>query len=441
MGAGVKHASCFRHPQPSPFAQRLIQPAMDDEDDPVVASYNVYLTDAPVSNSNDPSSKLFVLQYPSHRRRSKPYNAALSQAPTSLRWKPDTGFLEVDVPILTNEYYNYNAAEKYGKAIKDSRTIQVGGSHGLAGGFNAGPVQSRMRDVPMHENSHSAAPLLGSQTLGGKLVAQSPRDPIYLVGCFHRDQLHLSHVDAVVQMRPQLHHIDAEDEITQKRLQANTPNARQKPGLETPAPKVESRAIEIKIKDNKEDNRDRSLNENARLLRDIQVDDWQHHEWVDQDDDDAEAAFSRLLHSRSGADNSPVKLRSSIGNGDWLDKMSAPREDGKKGLLAKLRGRERERARRKKAEEEKRQRLKEASGAAVDPSSTMLDVSSDSDLTTPGASDSEVEEDITMAGTQEVEPVTIKEEPTASDSLPMTTSSGPKKRGRPKKVQPLATGD
>ena len=414
---------------------------MDDEDDPVIASYDVYLTDAPGSNSKDSSSRIFVLQYPSHRRRSKPYNAALSQTPTSLRLKPDTGFLEVDVPILTNEYYNYNAAEKFGKAMLDSRTKQVGGSHGLAGGFSAGPAHSRMRDVPMHENSSHAVPLLASQTLGGKLVAPSPRDPIYLVGCFHRDQLHLSHVDGVVQMRPQLHHIDAEDELTQKRLQSNTPNARQKSGLETPAPKVESKAIEIKIKDSKEDTRDRSLNENARLLRDIQVDDWQHHEWVDEDDDDAEAAFGRLMHSRCGADNLPIRLRSSIGNGDWLDRMSAPREDGKKGLLAKLRGRERERARRKKAEEEKRQRQKEVSGAAVDPSSAMLDMSSDSDLTTPGSSDSEVEEDTTMAGTQEVEPVTIKEEPAASGSLSMTTSSGPKKRGRPRKSQPLTAGD
>lgn len=425
---------------------------MDDDDDPVIASYDVYLTKPLSSNAKDSSSKLYVLQYPSHRPYSEPYSAATSQAPTSLRLKPDSGFVEIDVPILTHKHYNEFTGERFGKALSESRTLQAGGSHGLGGGFGAGTTQQKLRDVPMHDDQPSShTPILTSQTLGGKIVAPSARDPIYLVGCFKQKQLHLSHVDAVVQMRPQLHHVDAEDELTQKKLQsANAAGAgRQKPGLEAPPAKVESKAIEIKIKDNKDDSKDRGLNENARLLRDIQTEDWQHHDWIDEDEDESRAAFTNHLQLPGNAVQTSTRLRSIISNGDWLDRMSAPREDGKKGLLAKLRGRERERARRRKAEEEKRHHQKEATGGTAGTHGALLDMSSDSDLSTPDASDSEAEDDVRMAGTDNLEKVPIKEEPLAGSMTAIgpagsgaTASTTPKKRGRPRKTQePVAGGD
>ncbi|EXJ84357.1 hypothetical protein A1O3_05024 [Capronia epimyces CBS 606.96] len=414
----------------------------DDEDDPVIASYDVYLTEPP--NSKDASSKLYVLQYPSHRPYWRPYDAATSQTPTSLRLKPDSGFVEIDVPILTHEYYNEYAGERFGKAVAEGRTMQAGGSHGLAGGFSAGSTQSRFKDVPMHDQPASSAPYLTSQTLGGKMVAPSTRDPIYLVGCFKQNQIHLSHVDSVVQMRPQLHHIDAEDEVSQKRLQsANAAGlAKQKPGLEAPTPKVESKAIELKIRDNKDDAKDRGLNENARLLRDIQVEEWQHHDWVNEDESESKTTFGTHLQLPSDVTHVSARLRSIISNGDWLDRISAPREDGKKGLLAKLRGRERERARRKKAEEEKRQRLKEATGGTAASHGALLGMSSDSDLSTPEPSDSEADEDVTLTGAGIIDRISVKDEPPAISMATVGTSgpaatahTAPKKRGRPRKNQ------
>ncbi|KIV87623.1 hypothetical protein PV11_03156 [Exophiala sideris] len=408
---------------------------MDDEDDPVVASYDVYLTSAPAQSSKDASSKIYVLQYPSHRRRIRPYNAAHGQAPTSLRLKPATGFLEVDVPLFTKKYYNPDMGEKFGKALSRSHTLDVGGSHGLGGGFSSGgQAPTRMADVPMHDRPPAGDILLASHTLGGKIVAPSARDPVYLIGRFENNQLNLTRVDGVVQLRPQLHHLDAEDELNQKRFQtgSNAATAKQKPGLETPGQKMESKAIAIKMKDTKEDARDRSLNENARLLRDIQVESWQHHYWIDEDEDGSRAAFERTMHLGADGAELPVKLKSALSNGDWLDRISAPREDGKKGLLAKVRGRERERARRKKAEEEKRQRQKEvADGSALQPDNT-LDMSSDSDLSSPDASESEAGEDVTMTISENVDSVPIKEEPTASGSISHAATT-PKKRGRPKK--------
>lgn len=359
---------------------------MADDDDPVVASYDVYLTE-PLSSNESTTSRLFLLQYPAHRPFSKPYNAARAQTPSTLRLKSKSGFVEVDVPILLRQNYNAAAGERYGKAMSDSRTIKAGGTYGLAGGFTSS-AHSKSGDPPQYDDSW---PTLQTQTLGGKIVAPTARDPIYLLGCFRQNQIHLSALDAVVQMHPQLHHIDAEEELSQIRSQSLTGAAasRQKASANGATGKVESKAIEIKIKDTKDDPKDRSLNENAKMLRDIQVDDWSEHDWIDEEEPDAKDAFDSQLHFSFSGTPSPATLKSSISNADWLDKMSAPREDGKKGLLAKLRGRERERARRKKAEEEKRQRQKEAAGAAASTHGILMDMSSDSDLSTPEASDEE----------------------------------------------------
>lgn len=360
---------------------------MAEDDDPVVASYDVYSTESHPDNETS-TSKLFLFQYPAHRPYSKPYNATRNQTPTALRLKPKSGFVEVDIPILLHENYNVSAGERYGKAVSDSRTLHTGGAHGLAGGFTSG-AHSRFRDVPQHDDFLAERPILQTQSLGGKIITPTARDPIYLLGCFRQNQIHLSHLDAVVQMRPQLHHIDAQEELNQKRAQSSTgpAAARQRPGANGVPGKVESKAIEIKIKDTKDDPKDRSLNENAKSLRDIQVEVWDEHEWIDEEDVVAREASDSMLHLPLVGAPSASRLKSRITNGDWLDKMSAPREDGKKGLLAKLRGRERERARRKKAEEEKRQRQREAAGAAASVHGLTMDMSSDSDLSTPDASD------------------------------------------------------
>jgi hypothetical protein len=410
---------------------------MADEDDPVIASYDVYISGLSPHHGID-TSKLYLLQYPSHRLRSKPYNAARSQAPTALRLKPEAGFVEVDVPLLTKENYNEISGERFGKAIADSRTMQAGGSYGLAGGFGAGSVQPRLRDIPAHDSPQMPAPLLKTQTLGGKLPTPSARDPIYLIGHFHKNKIRLSHLDAVVQMRPQLHHLDAEDEQHQKRLQvgANAGASRQKPGMEPSAPKMESKAIEIKIKEVKDDGKTRGTNDTAMQLRDVQMDQWHHHEWIDEDDEEARAALNTHVGGTlNGIARLPV-LQSSLSNGDWLDRMSAPREDGKKGLLAKLRGRERERARRKKAEEEKRQRQREAAGSATGTHGPLLEMSEDSELSSPDVTDDDLLEEVPPETKKGAVDVQVKEEPApfpASKRNMLATPPVPKKRGRPRK--------
>lgn len=370
------------------------------------------------------SSRLFVLQYPAYRSAEHPYNDTFAQKPTNLRLKPSTGMVEVDVPILTHKYFNKHAGEKFGQALSESRVLQVGGSHGLGGGFTSGPMSAssiNLNNIPVHGDETKR--VLTTQTLGGKIANPSERDPVYMLGSFRENKLHLTHLDAVVQMRPQLHHIDAEEEINQKKFQSQVSTAgKVKPGFEAGPTKLESRAIELKMKENKDDPKDRNLNTNAKLLRDIQIDQWQSHEWIDEDDQQAwiKASDCTTLSSAGDLVGGTKQLRSIASNDEWLEKMSVPREDGKKGLRAKLKGRDRERARRKRVEYERRKATGE------DAPVVRFDGSSDSDLTSLGEqSDAEIVEQ-SMVTTE----ASIKQEP---GSLP-AVSSAPKKRGRPKKA-------
>lgn len=341
--------------------------------------------------------------------------------------------------MLTHEHYNSATGTKYHKALQASRVTTEGGTHGLAGGFITGssglaPTVQNLNDVPMH-NGDEPEPEeeLQYQTLGGKIKPAAPGDPIYMLGSFHSDGLHLSRLDALAQMRPQLHHVDAQDEIDRKRTSlANViGNPKAKATLESGPPKIETKAIDIKVKNANDDGRDRGINANAKLLRDIQAEQWQSHEWIDESEDASTSKFEDRLHHADT--ESATQLKSKLSNSEWLDKMSAPREagHGKKGLLAKLRGRERERARRKKNEEEKARKAQEqaAKGGPVVQGSLEQEADTDdselSDLT-----ESDEEDVMVIDVTNDVE---VKEEPEpALAPAPPPT----KRRGRPPKQPP-----
>lgn len=338
--------------------------------------------------------------------------------------------------MLTHEHYNSMTGTKYRKALQTSRVTTEGGTHGLAGGFHVGtsgvaPTFQSLNEVPAHNGDESEPEEeLQYQTLGGKIKPAAPGDPIYMLGSFHEDGLHLSRLDALAQMRPQLHHVDAQDEIDRKRTSLANVIGNQKPkaNLEPGPAKIETKAIDIKVKNANDDGRDRGIHANAKLLRDIQAEQWQTHEWIDESEEASATKFGERLHH---ADiEFATQLKSMLSNSEWLDKMSAPREagHGKKGLLAKLRGRERERARRKKNEEEKARKAQEqaAKGGIVVQGSLEQEANTDdselSDLT-----ESEEEDVVMIDMTDDVE---VKAEP---GPAPPASVPAPKKRGRPPK--------
>lgn len=170
-------------------------PAPDTESDPIISSYSIYLADSAVPR--------VVLQYldrdPNHA-----YDDAHGQKPTSLRLKPETGLVEVDVPLPTRVNYDIPKGLEYGEALRRSRVAagdgRGGGSggssggYGMAGGFSGGSARGGSAGAkvktdpgePMAEDkSESAADsLLRVQTLGGRIKVPEEGDPVYMLATF-----------------------------------------------------------------------------------------------------------------------------------------------------------------------------------------------------------------------------------------------------------------
>lgn len=153
------------------------------DDDPVVASYDVLLTDSDVSR--------YVFQYVD-REHDRPYNDQNNQRPVKLRMKPRTGLVEVEVPISTRENYDVNKGMRYGEAVQKSRSARDGGAFGMAGGFTAGSGAAatggrvKMEDVEVFDNKRAvdSDSLMRVQSLGGRIKPAEEGDPVYMLATF-----------------------------------------------------------------------------------------------------------------------------------------------------------------------------------------------------------------------------------------------------------------
>lgn len=104
----------------------------DDQDDPITASYQVFL------NPSLPlGRRLLVLQHPNRT------DSAPRPPPVELRLKSGAGMVEVDMPLDTGTAYDREKGLDWGRKFKASMTLKNGGTHGLAGGFGSGAVQQR----------------------------------------------------------------------------------------------------------------------------------------------------------------------------------------------------------------------------------------------------------------------------------------------------------
>ena len=141
------------------------------------------------------------------------------------------------------------------------------------------------------------------------------------------DQLHLTPVDRIAQMRPQFHHIDALSE--HKKMNAVR---------ETPAVTSAARAIHMSVRsgvDGEEDNNDTM----ARRIAATQAENWKHHRYVDEDTEEAWSIYHENLFV--GGDvgveletNDELlqklpKLATSLDDTEYLDTISAPGDEAK----------------------------------------------------------------------------------------------------------------
>lgn len=101
----------------------------DDSDDPIVASYSVFIKPPLPEHRN-----LVVLQYV-NKTAQDPAQIRVPRI-TELRVKANSGMYEVDAPVDTAEAYDRNKGVAWGTALQKSMEAKKGGSLGLAGGFN-----------------------------------------------------------------------------------------------------------------------------------------------------------------------------------------------------------------------------------------------------------------------------------------------------------------
>lgn len=126
-----------------------------------------------------------------------PYNEQARNKPLEMRIKQDTGFVEIDVPISTDFYYNRQRAKQWGKALDKSK-VEGANGYGLAAGFlNASGLRAPAKKQPQGGRRGAEPAGWGNdsdddqqehqmqhQTLGGQILRDEPGKPMYMVGAF-----------------------------------------------------------------------------------------------------------------------------------------------------------------------------------------------------------------------------------------------------------------
>ncbi|KAF4995822.1 hypothetical protein FGRMN_4884 [Fusarium graminum] len=258
---------------------------IDDDDDPVTATYNVFINPAlPLGR------RLLVLQHPNRT------DDAPRPPPTELRVKAQAGMVEVDVPLDNTVAYDREKGLKWGKTLHTSMATKNGGSHGLAGGFGFGTVQTRggrkKAEADEDESMDWTEALrqdkvLRTQTLGGQYPEY--KEVQHMVGVFQGKDLHLTPVSSLVHLRPQLHHIDAT--VQQERQAAATKDSAPSTAGGT------ARAIHMTVKATG-DGETVTTETMADRLRSVQTEHWRTMHYTDENEEAAWEVYNESLFLR-----------------------------------------------------------------------------------------------------------------------------------------------
>ncbi|KAI6496354.1 hypothetical protein MCOR14_003686 [Pyricularia oryzae] len=287
----------------------------DDEDDPIVETYNVFLKPELPAHQ-----QLFVLQHPN---RSSPYNSAA----TELRLKPNSGMVELDMPLNTGSAYDKTKGVTWGKALSQVNTARSGNATmGLAGGFGVGappmriaPGERRRRDredddIEVVGGGISSADfnealrrdkVLRTQVLGGKMNKTGRGQTRYMVGVFSGENVHLTPITNLGMMRPQLHHIDAKADLERATRRTEGPGSGGGGSTTAAAAAADSkaaaaRAIHMTVKSaGAVESDDKHVVETmADKLRSVHMEPWRRLAYVDESTDDAWALYEESFVHR-----------------------------------------------------------------------------------------------------------------------------------------------
>ncbi|KAI1734715.1 Sin-like protein conserved region-domain-containing protein [Xylaria scruposa] len=271
------------------------------EADPVVASYKVYANPALATGR-----KLLIMQHPNQQG---PINYPHAQI-SGVRIKNRSGMVEVDVPVShAHADYDRDKGQRWGGALAKSLAAKNGGTHGLAGGFGVGVSTMRPskrrddfeRDIDMMDWSEAVRQdkVLRTKTLGGQLPAESETECQWMVGVFKGDHLHLTPASALIQLRPQLHHIDAmtEQERASRREGAGAMSS--KDGVPATASAAGARAIHMSIKSADSGGGELTTETMADRLRTVQTEAWSRLQYEDDESAKSWTVFNNNLVYRS----------------------------------------------------------------------------------------------------------------------------------------------
>lgn len=223
-----------------------------------------------------------------------------------------------------------------------------GRGSGRAGGAGAAAAAG-LKDAAERENdfdndlatfrkAEEDGKVMSTQTLGGQVSRHSSAaeagKPRYFVGAFQGSELHLSAVHGAVQMRPQFHHVDAEEQrnrVAASRdhaaaLAAEGAGGAGGQGAAGGAAKSDRTLLQQTFKsgNNPRGDLDQRQKEMEDFLKTAGEEKWVPVEYVDED---AETAYE-MFHNRLfvGDVAAAAKLQSSMDDKAYLDAISAPRE-------------------------------------------------------------------------------------------------------------------
>ncbi|POS88224.1 hypothetical protein EPUL_000127 [Erysiphe pulchra] len=310
---------------------------MSQDHDPIKASYEVF-----VKPRISADRQAYILQFPNRDARQN-YNAAFGAEPIKMRIKPIAGMVEIDVPIDPFNNYDREKGIKWGDALNKSQMAKGGGSHGLPGGFGIGGAQpsgrGRGRGGTIGNNELSQESILKDfeaavqsekvlirQTLGGQAISKDRTTPQYMIGTFRKNQLHLTPVDEIVQMRPQFHHIDAA--VEQERLsRVREPNT---------TVKTEARAVQMTVKSQTDsDNINNAERPMAVRIATAQAEPWKNYRYIDEDEDEAWFEYSQSMFVCPGLEKTEdilpklPHLKSKYTDSEFLDVISGQRDSAR----------------------------------------------------------------------------------------------------------------
>lgn len=257
----------------------------------------------------------------------------------------------MDIEIPTGKAFNKYQGLKWGEALP---TTQNSGTYGLAGGLSShfmglGPGDARRRseqeeldkdarlayDLQDFPEAEKEGRVMTKQTLGGQIikhdgVGDEAGKPIYFVGAFKGKELHLSQVSGTVQMRPQFHHLDAEDtkERINSRDQADA-------SMESRRPEPRPRMVHQSYKSGPlggSGNPKGELEEqsaNLRLaLQTAAEEQWVPLVYVDEEDDRAYEVYNKRMFNAEVGTERCRPLKAGMEMETWLDSMSATGKNG-----------------------------------------------------------------------------------------------------------------